>query len=374
MQPISDEIAGAQRRRMRRVVEGCGAYAVLLVITTLAWWMGKDRVPPFLEGAQIIHYAVFAYALHAVFFVLIKTNLNLRLRDPRMILPLILLPSLGSYYVMYHVTEPLLRMPFLFMASAGLALDSLNNKVRTTLIVAVTWTAWYVGIIVLLWMYAPERVNVPAEVTVAFAVGLVLTQVVFFSGFVGRLRKKLAETNRDLHKAMLSLQELATHDPLTRLPNRRAAMEYLEAERSRVERYKPGMEELRMCVALVDVDHFKYINDHYGHMVGDLALQIIGKALARAVRRSDYVARFGGEEFLAIFPGTAPESVMVVAERMRRAVEEARVAGIPGDHRLSASFGVGVYRPGDTIGMVLSRADAALYRAKDAGRNRVIVD
>jgi len=123
---------------------------------------------------------------------------------------------------------------------------------------------------------------------------------------------------------------------------------------------------------MTDLDHFKTINDHYGHHVGDQVLQHFSRILGDSVRNIDLVGRWGGEEFAILMPGTNLEDAVQAAERMRQAVQQATPPMADREFRYTASFGVAELRT-DTPTMVslLGRADAALYRAKDLGRNRV---
>jgi diguanylate cyclase (GGDEF)-like protein len=125
-----------------------------------------------------------------------------------------------------------------------------------------------------------------------------------------------------------------------------------------------------VAIAMVDIDHFKLVNDRFGHAAGDEVLAQVGKALTTHLRIGDLVSRFGGEEFLLILPDTPPAGALHVAERLRLAV-----AGISQlSCRVTVSVGIACCRRDDTVTSLMARADAALYRAKETGRNRVIMD
>ena len=124
---------------------------------------------------------------------------------------------------------------------------------------------------------------------------------------------------------------------------------------------------------MIDVDRFKAINDSYGHPTGDRVLSEISEILRQNMRAVDIVARMGGEEFAVMMPETAPEAADAAAERLCKAVAETPIAapGLPAPIRATVSIGVAACRPGETLHAVTERADAALYRAKAAGRNTV---
>jgi len=163
------------------------------------------------------------------------------------------------------------------------------------------------------------------------------------------------------------LLELATVDFLTQLLTRRAMYQALESEISRCERGGPCF-----ALMLVDVDHFKSVNDTFGHQMGDRVLQHIAQTLKGALRRQDVIGRWGGEEFLAMLPLTDKRKAMQAGERLRATVEAASLIDRGQPIACTVSIGVAAYgEDGDSLGSLLSTADTALYRAKSAGRNRV---
>ncbi len=167
-----------------------------------------------------------------------------------------------------------------------------------------------------------------------------------------------------LHRERTDIENLALTDSLTELPNRRHAMVFLENEFGAAERGRP------LAVALFDVDNFKEYNDRFGHQAGDEALQKFGETLLSTTRRMNLSARFGGEEFLTILAGSEAEGAHIFAER----VQEALLLEQPSQGQLTVSAGVAAYHPSmGSPDELLAAADAALYRAKAEGRNRVRV-
>lgn len=166
------------------------------------------------------------------------------------------------------------------------------------------------------------------------------------------------------------LKALAERDVLTGLPNRRALAEVLP--RRMDEAHAQGSP---LSVLFVDLDRFKAINDRHGHAVGDEVLAEASRRLAERLRGGEVVARQGGEEFVLMLPGADADRARAAAERLRRNIAEAPFETSAGALAVTASFGVASLRAADvTPGSLLARADAAMYRAKQAGRNRVEVD
>lgn len=175
--------------------------------------------------------------------------------------------------------------------------------------------------------------------------------------------------NVDQLELIGSLQDLATRDFLTGLPNRRHFLDQAES-------LVPQLQDVRapLAAAMLDVDHFKHINDSWGHDTGDQALRAIAAAVSAHARRQDHVARFGGEEFCLLVPGLEGEELAAYFEHLRQRIEDLRVPVRDEELRMTASIGVYRAKPGDTLHHLLTEADRCLYLAKAAGRNRVVVD
>lgn len=167
----------------------------------------------------------------------------------------------------------------------------------------------------------------------------------------------------DLELERRELLDLANLDPLTRTLNRRKLADVLADETARTGRYGSPL-----AVVLLDIDRFKAINDTHGHAVGDAVLVELAARLRAGLRQVDRLARYGGEEFVVVAPGIGPDRAVELAERLRLAVADKEFAVVG---RVTASFGVAGYVPGEEPEAVLKRADAALYRAKNGGRNKV---
>nr|WP_255603798.1 GGDEF domain-containing protein [Oscillochloris sp. ZM17-4] len=165
---------------------------------------------------------------------------------------------------------------------------------------------------------------------------------------------------------MAKIERIANVDELTQLPNRRSILLRLAEEVERAERYGSAI-----SILMIDIDHFKQVNDRYGHPAGDEVLRDCAELLRCSIRTTDHIGRYGGEEFLCLLPMTAEASALVLAERLCREVERAPFAAEATALTMTISIGVaelGIKR--DTIGQLLSHADSALYLAKERGRNR----
>ena len=188
----------------------------------------------------------------------------------------------------------------------------------------------------------------------------------FTSEYVSGLREAIRKRNRELHVMIEKIENMARHDELTQVFNRRHFMEILRAEEARALRTKRGF-----CVALFDLDKFKSINDRFGHLVGDAALKGFAQVVQKGLRDTDGFARYGGEEFVMLLQETTAPQALIPLERVRAATENYDWSGAHAQLRVTVSIGVAAWQPGDALEVLLERADQAMYAAKKGGRNRV---
>lgn len=183
------------------------------------------------------------------------------------------------------------------------------------------------------------------------------------------LRETLADVvqkKRGLENQNKKLAAAARYDPLSGLLNRQSLNARLELELR-----KALEQDSSLCGVMLDIDRFKATNDSFGHLAGDEVLRAVGDAMRDALRKDDFAGRYGGEEFFVILPGTKLDTAIQVAERIRDRIELIRVAWTDAVITVSASLGVAEYRKGQALAEWVGDADAAMYRAKQLGRNRV---
>ncbi|MDE2309553.1 MAG: GGDEF domain-containing protein, partial [Betaproteobacteria bacterium] len=245
---------------------------------------------------------------------------------------------------------------------AMLPAGSLRNKWFAMIGLILVFIASYLGFIIAEWNEQTDLHDL-----------IVPCVFLFGAVFVWLTANLSLQTAVDLRRISLLEMENIT-DPLTQVYNRRYLDRKLEEEVARAKRYS-----LDLSILMLDIDHFKRINDTYGHHAGDVTLSTFGSLIKTALREMDVVARYGGEEFLVICVNTAIDGATVVAERLRHLVESHQVE-IPDDSggsqtiQINISVGAaGLSAALDSKNKLVQAADQALYRAKKAGRNRVIV-
>jgi diguanylate cyclase (GGDEF)-like protein len=185
---------------------------------------------------------------------------------------------------------------------------------------------------------------------------------VFIGGRVKQLQRDLREVNIKLE----DIEEKARRDDLTGVYNRRALLVAMEEAKQRA---NVTGEPLSICV--IDLDLFKRYNDEFDHLTGDRVLQAFAQAVRDGLRATDVFGRYGGEEFVQILPRTALANAILDAERLRNQISTLDIPFARSRGPLTVSVGVAQYRPGETIVQTFARADGALYKAKQLGRNRV---
>ncbi len=339
---------------------GLGLYAVSLVMLWFQAW----------AGAAAVHDVVWLSAMSVTGATLAYAAIR---ASPRLGLPpgvintgqsmwaiACIVGAYGALGPMRAVTLPILVVVLVF---GGFSASP--RQLRTMTVFAVALLC-----LTICWKATTDAARYPPlqELT-HFVIGTaMLLTVSYLCSLLSRLRKQLKVRTRELADALERIQDIAGHDELTRLINRRQMLEVLAHESARRDRSGDSL-----CLALIDIDHFKAVNDSRGHAVGDLVLKEFAARALMAVRRSDILARWGGEEFLLLLPSTSLELALDVLERMRAQVVETAVAGDDGT-RPAVTFSAGLVESpaGESVAAAIEIADKAMYRAKREGRDRIV--
>lgn len=348
-----------QALRIRRFLMAAGTSLLMCATLFACALLGLLPMRAAAEGTAGI------VALIATFYLVFRSGLNLRFPDPSLTAELIGVAILFLAYVLYHAGP----------AGSGLALfypvamlfGALRLSAARLMALALLAVAAHAAMVWLSILRDPSMPTGPA-LTGLTVLAVVLPWFAAMGGYVNHLRSRLSDSHRNLERAYERIEKLAVRDSLTGAYNRRFLMEALSDERSRFERLG-----VPYSVCLLDVDHFKQINDTHGHAAGDAVLVQLVKAVSAGLRGVDVFGRYGGEEFLIILPATSLEGARTCAERARAAVAAAAFPGFPAVVGVRATFGVAVAEKGEAIDAVLERADRALYAGKAAGRDRVAI-
>jgi diguanylate cyclase len=298
------------------------------------------------------------------FYAVIRSGLSLELKDPALTMAQMVFAifATAAGYALYPQVRGLMTMVMSMVLVFG-ALILPPDRCRQ-----LGWAAVAVLALAMLAssVHAPLVFDSHIEVVHLLLCALVLPVIASLAGQLSALRIKQQVQNRELRAAMEQLHLLATQDELTGLPNRRQALELLAHEERRASRQPHPP-----CIGLIDIDHFKQINDTLGHQAGDDTLRIFAKTLHAAVRPGDVLARWGGEEFILLLPNTPPAEAQKVVLRLHERCADVQSWLNQEELQVSFSAGLVAQAPGEAFMLAIGRADAALYRAKQAGRNRV---
>ncbi|TCS37960.1 diguanylate cyclase (GGDEF)-like protein [Paucimonas lemoignei] len=348
----------AQATRARHSLMSLVSSLTIIVFTLYCSYAGLFR----LGLRELAWFILLAILVHAVFFAMICSGRNLRLADPSLTLPQMYVSILWMMFILYFIDHVRGAMLVLFMIIFVFGIFRLGLK--QFIGVAIFALAAYAIVIALLIYFHPDSINPRIEMLQWVLLAMVLPWFAVIGAYISNIRHTLRQKNKDLEKALAKIEQLVSHDELTGTYSRRSFLDALRRELARAER-----ENRPFCLALFDLDHFKSINDRYGHLAGDDVLRSFADCVQQEVRQVDYFARYGGEEFALLLADTEINAATDILERIR-----ARVESQPFPHvewNVTSSIGAAQYQPGETLNQLIGRADQALYAAKSEGRNRV---
>lgn len=354
------------RQQRIRVLRHLMAALSSLVVIAMVWLFAVFGHLPYSVATW---FAVCTLSCFGFFTICFQTGLNRKLSDPSMTVPQLICAGVMLAYAAYYAGE--VRGLLIPLYMIGLMFGTFRLTSWQLLWMSGFYIFGY-GLATLLSIGTAERwtaYQLSRELLQYIELAAVLSWFAWMGGYVRSLGAKLRVANEELKAALKKIELVANYDDLTGVCNRRMIRELLATEKKRCDRTGGGL-----CVALLDLDDFKLVNDRFGHGTGDQVLQDFGVILLQSVRETDAVGRYGGEEFLIAFSATMKEQTLMPLERIRQTIEGAKIKGLPPGVSVTVSIGVSQYRAGEEIDETVRRADMALYRAKQQGRNRVVLD
>jgi diguanylate cyclase (GGDEF)-like protein len=348
-----------QRLLLLRTLTAGGVYVVCLLLQWHSVWAGYV---PFREAAGL---SIFVLLGQSIFYGVLRAGLSLRWRDPALTMPQMVfaLSALAlAYRINPHVRGALLMVVPLVLIFGAFTLTPARCR-------SLGWSAVGLFGAAMAWggVHEPERFQPTIEWIHFFFVATVLPTISLLAGQLSQWRRDLQVQKRELREALERLRLLATHDELTGLPNRHHVQAWV---RNTTRSGDPA--EGTSCVALIDLDHFKSINDRLGHATGDMALRIFAREASKLLRSRDMLARWGGEEFLLVMPDTQPSEAQIALARLRARLAQPETWSDCPEVRATFSAGLAVQGQAQSLEEVIRMADSALYAAKHAGRDRVV--
>jgi diguanylate cyclase (GGDEF)-like protein len=359
-----DAVLGVDRNQRVRVKQSLVASSVYLGLSAIIWlgaWLGVIAV----QAAAVLSSTVLGASV--VFYAVIRSGYNLHFKTDSALTQVQGLFCVLACSMAYAVAGPI-RGAMLMTLLAGqffgvFALTPMRaRRMAGVAVVALGLT--------MAWCAYTDPVRFPPreELLNFLMVALVLPIIGWLAAQLSAVRAKLRRQKAQLQSALAQNRLLATQDELTGLSNRRHMTALMMAERARQQRSRNPI-----SMVLMDIDHFKRVNDACGHQAGDQVLQIFADVITHSLRAGDALSRWGGEEFLLMLPNTAADDALACVERMRGQLAARSFEHIAPQLHVTFSAGIGVCSVEDRIGAIIERADRAMYRAKTGGRNRTVV-
>ncbi len=342
----------AQTLRIKRFLIALGSYVMWVGLCAVSIVQGFTRYT--LEN--LFHISIAVFLTNMVIYIVFRTGLNKKFRDPSLTIPQMLLGTFWIMVCVYGAGE--IRSSMLMLYFVVMVFGVFRLRFRQFLLVSCFALLNYSIVIYLIYTYHPDEIKLKLELTNILFLATVLPWFSLVGSYITSLRTTIA-------KALETIEKLAVTDELTEVYNRRRLLEILKEQKAYCDR---GNKTFAICI--LDLDHFKRVNDTYGHETGDIVLKTVAGTIRQNIRDFDTIARYGGEEFMLVLCGTSQNEAMSFAERVREIAESLSFDNLE-DFNITISIGVAEYMPKESFQTTINRADKALYRAKEKGRNRV---
>ncbi len=350
-----------QRLRLKRHFAALAASFIYTIIGFYLHIKGYFRT-----DAQFLLIVLGAYwAGLLTFTFIIRSGLNLKLKDPSMTLAQMYwsIPFMLLAVYMLNDLRGIMLMAFFALLSFG----TFRLTSRQFLTITVITLLGYLAVLIALYINQPLRLHLDREILYFIGFSLTCVLMVYTGSAASQLRERNRLQNIKLTRALEENRKLATTDDLTGLTTRRRFMEILGKQKAWSER-----DDSDFVIVFADLDHFKYVNDSFGHHTGDKVLQTFADILKRSIREIDYAARFGGEEFVVLLNNTDIEQAKTIAERIRSTLENYNFNDLAPALSVTVSMGLANFREYNSIQETLMSADNRMYKAKQIGRNRIV--
>lgn len=362
--PMADLVLSTDPDLRRRL--GILLLSVMLypVNAGLTWWAISTQYMDAQLGQILIAYMLIG---PAAFYGAMRSGLSKQLKDPSMVLAQSLF-CVGAVTLGFAAVQVQFRGLVLTILPLVLMFGQFSLRPKQIGLIATAAIAALSVVTLGWWISAADQARHAIDIGQLLYIGGIIMVTSRVAQMVSRMRFNLERSRRELGEALAKMNEMATRDELTGLANRRRMRDLLNEETQQCD-----CAEQALSVAILDIDHFKHVNDTHGHAAGDDLLRRFSDLARRALREGDVLARWGGEEFLLLCPRSTCEEAEVALIRIRQVLQETDplLPDIP-ELRMTFSAGVALHRHDENIEATLDRADQALYQAKADGRNRIV--
>ncbi len=339
-----------QALRIRRTLMAVASYLFIAAGCYLGAHLGYARD---LGPGMVLIITAWVLGIHLVILTLMYTGLNERFRDPSLTLFQILCGIMTITLIAYHMVDRI-RGTASVLYILAFMFGTFRLRLKDLLVLTVITGGLYAGAMALLHFSEPGAVDPRLEIMRWVILMMSLVWVSSMADYISKLRRRITR--------------LATHDALTGVLSRREIFEVLNREKAFSDR---AGTPFSLC--MLDLDNFKHLNDTYGHQAGDTVLSAFAEVLKHNTRATDYVGRYGGEEFMVVFSNfQCEDSDSSSTQRLLAATRSLDFSDISPDLRITTSIGIAAYQPGESPDDLVARADAALYEAKENGKDRAV--
>lgn len=337
-----------------------------LVTTTVVVLLMYAAAIGVADAGQVALLSGAFFVFIAGFYALIRSGFNRRFSDPTLAMPQAIMAQ-SLIACAYAMTGPVHGATVIMLALV-MVFGMFSLRPAAVRIVSLYTVAVMGGVMYLCTRYQPASYAPHQELFNFALTAIAMLAISQLSGQLMDMRTRLKTQKIALEQALAHIKDMAARDELTGLPNRRRMMTLLQEHATRHARGGP-----RFYVCIIDLDHFKNINDTYGHAAGDAVLRAFAAQAQVVLRTTDVIGRWGGEEFLLLLQETPPGEPTLGVARLRESLETRPASAALPDQRIRFSAGFARYENGEPIDQAIERADRALYAAKSAGRNRSVV-
>jgi diguanylate cyclase (GGDEF)-like protein len=342
-----------QALRLKRFFMALGSYLMWFSICVLFYLQGQMTR----GGIRTLFVSSLGIIFcNSLIYTMIRSGFNKKFKDPSLTLLQMIIATFWVMVIAYYAdsSRSLFLLTYLVVFIFGL----FRLNVWQFLFLSAFAVVNYSLVIFLIYRINPELVS-KSDILSIVVLAVVLPWFSLVGGYITRLRVQISH-------ALATIERMAIIDELTQVFNRRQMYKILEHQKALMDR---GVHPFSICI--FDLDHFKKVNDTFGHSAGDIVLKTIAQETQRNLRNIDHIARYGGEEFILILTNVEKDQAISAADRIRKMVKTIVFENMPADFRMTISVGVTEYQQSELIQQAINRADAALYRAKTNGRDRV---
>ena len=326
-----------QALRIRRFFMAVAVYVLCAPLGYVSYLAGV------MEWEAIAGLLIIIPIINIILYIVFRTGLNLRMADPSLTAVQMCAAILLVMYVMYFANESRGGLLLIYIIILLFGIFRLNT--RSFLYISIFTLLTYGGDIALLHLYHPQGVNFNLEYLQWITLALVLITFSTIGGYISSLRQNLSISKSQQAKYIEIIREMAIRDELTGIYNRRHLMELLDYEKNRSLR-SGGV----FCLAMLDIDRFKNVNDKRGHLAGDAVLRAVATMIDKTLRNTEFCGRYGGDEFLIVLTQTDIQGALIFAERMRTNIESALFPGLGPNFKVTVSIGLSEYQIGEETG------------------------